>query len=224
MPYLGPNMMCDVKVCTSCKIEKPCSDFYLRKDTTSGLSSHCRMCISAKNKDRSDEKRAYDNAYRAANIERIKAAGRAYHAANRDSRIAGNRQYKKENAERTQRQNQDWKNSKSKTDPVYAMRYRVKNAIKRAFRDKGYSRDSKAAQILGCSYSEFVVHLENHFLDGMTWENRSMWHIDHVTPLASASSPEDLTALNHYTNLRPLWALDNIRKGASMPNHIGESI
>ena len=48
----------------------------------------------------------------------------------------------------------------------------------------------------------------------MSWENHGEWHIDHKKPLASAKTEEELKKLCHYTNLQPLWALDNIRKGA----------
>lgn len=50
----------------------------------------------------------------------------------------------------------------------------------------------------------------------MTWENRGEWHIDHIIPLASASTEEELLALCHYTNLQPLWAFDNLSKGAKI--------
>ena len=47
----------------------------------------------------------------------------------------------------------------------------------------------------------------------MTWNNRSEWHIDHIIPLSSAKTEEELYKLFHYTNLQPLWAKDNLIKG-----------
>jgi hypothetical protein len=46
----------------------------------------------------------------------------------------------------------------------------------------------------------------------MSWENRDEWHIDHIIPLSSANSEEELYKLCHYTNLQPLWAEENIKK------------
>lgn len=56
-------------------------------------------------------------------------------------------------------------------------------------------------------------HLENQFTDGMSWDNMGKWHIDHITPLSSAKTPEELKSLCHYLNLQPLWAFDNLSKG-----------
>mgnify|MGYP002132731409 FL=1 len=48
----------------------------------------------------------------------------------------------------------------------------------------------------------------------MTWDNYGDWHIDHIIPLNSAQTEEDLYKLCHYSNLQPLWALDNLKKGS----------
>ena len=47
----------------------------------------------------------------------------------------------------------------------------------------------------------------------MNWENRGLWHIDHIIPLATAKTEDEIIRLNHYTNLQPLWAIDNLKKG-----------
>ncbi|MNJ57854.1 hypothetical protein D3C77_534630 [compost metagenome] len=88
-----------------------------------------------------------------------------------------------------------------------------------ALTKRGYAKSSKTETVLGCSYEDLVKYLESKFLPGMTWENRGMfgWHIDHVVPLSSASSAEEIEKLNHYTNLQPMWAEDNWSKGAKMP-------
>ncbi len=46
----------------------------------------------------------------------------------------------------------------------------------------------------------------------MSWNNRSEWHIDHKIPLASAKTKEDVIRLGHYTNLVPLWSVDNLKR------------
>jgi hypothetical protein len=68
------------------------------------------------------------------------------------------------------------------------------------------------------SVEELVAHLERQFLKGMSWENMGEWHIDHIVPLAAftitgADDPE-LRRAWALTNLRPIWAKENLRKGA----------
>ena len=50
----------------------------------------------------------------------------------------------------------------------------------------------------------------------MSWENQGKWHIDHIIPLSSAANEEELYKLCHFTNLQPMWATDNIRKGSKI--------
>jgi hypothetical protein len=72
-------------------------------------------------------------------------------------------------------------------------------------------------ELLGCNSEFFKEYLENNFLDGMTWENYGEWHIDHMKPCAAfdLTNEDDQRKCFHYTNLQPLWALDNIIKGAN---------
>lgn len=70
--------------------------------------------------------------------------------------------------------------------------------------------------LLGCDIASFLCHIEKQFAPGMSWENRHLWHLDHKKPCASfdLSDPAQVAACFHHTNYQPLWALDNIRKGA----------
>jgi hypothetical protein len=92
------------------------------------------------------------------------------------------------------------------------LRTRVSDALL-GKKDKGGS----AVRDLGCSIEELKAYIESKFMPGMTWENRGKkgWHIDHIIPLSAfnLSNEEQFRAACHYTNLQPLWAIDNIRKG-----------
>ena len=77
------------------------------------------------------------------------------------------------------------------------------------------SKTGSAVKDLGCSIPELKLYLEERFQPGMTWDNYgSAWHIDHIRPLANydLSDREVLKQLVHYTNLQPMWAIDNIKK------------
>ena len=68
-------------------------------------------------------------------------------------------------------------------------------------------------QVVGINYNDFKKYLESKFFDGMSWENRGEWHIDHIIPLSAAKTEQELISLCHYSNLQPLWGEDNIKKG-----------
>ena len=89
------------------------------------------------------------------------------------------------------------------------LRKRVWNAL------KGVCKSARTINLLGCSIEQLKQHLENRFKLGMSWSNYGKWHIDHIIPCASfdLSKPSEQRKCFHYTNLQPLWAEDNIKKG-----------
>ncbi len=99
------------------------------------------------------------------------------------------------------------------SDRLYAATYTARQVVAKAFHRKSRKKELETEKILGCSFEEFKLYIEALFTDGMSWQNRESWHIDHILPLASATTVEDVLKLNHYRNLRPLWAIDNLRKG-----------
>ena len=106
------------------------------------------------------------------------------------------------------------------SDPEYRLSVAMRNRLNRAIR-RG-ARSGSAVRDLGCSIAELRAYLESKFQPGMTWENWSPtgWHIDHVRPLASFDLTDRAQFLQacHYTNLQPLWAAENLKKGATGPS------
>lgn len=94
----------------------------------------------------------------------------------------------------------------------------VRKRMYKFLKIKKWVKRGKFKEYVGCTIDELKAHLESKFTEGMSWENRSQWHIDHIIPLSSAKTPEDLYKLLHYTNLQPLWAVDNLKKGCKMPS------
>lgn len=108
------------------------------------------------------------------------------------------------------------------TDPAIKVKHLLKKRIR-----KVVTRGDKSAstmQLLGCSRDEFMEHLQRQFKPGMTWNNlgvgQGRWNIDHIIPCASfdLTQPEQQRRCFHYTNLRPMWAIANIRKGCRTPS------
>ncbi len=73
----------------------------------------------------------------------------------------------------------------------------------------------RTLDLVGCPKVKFLRHVENQFLPGMTWANYGEWHLDHIRPCISFDfyDPVQVKQCFHFSNLRPLWAVDNIRKG-----------
>lgn len=92
------------------------------------------------------------------------------------------------------------------------LRCRVYVALKRGVKSES------TVKLLGCSIDEFKKHFESLFTDGMNWDNyiKGQIHIDHIIPCKSfdLSNFEEQKKCFHYTNLQPLWAIDNLKKGA----------
>lgn len=95
------------------------------------------------------------------------------------------------------------------------LRYRLWKALK----DQDLKKDQSTIELLGCSKEELITHLESQFQTGMSWGNWSLngWHIDHIRPVSSfdLSDPAQVKECFHFSNLQPLWAVDNIKKSNS---------
>ena len=93
---------------------------------------------------------------------------------------------------------------------MLACRYRA--GLARYIRTKGVM---KSSEFLGCSWNEYAAHIEAKFQPGMSWANQHEWQVDHVVPLSwfDLRIPEQAKQANHYTNLQPMWASDNMKKG-----------
>ncbi len=101
---------------------------------------------------------------------------------------------------------------KAERDPIYVEKRRIGGRILSTLFRKGWKKESTAQEYLGIKKDGFIEHIESLFRGGMSWENRSEWHLDHVIPLSTAETPEDIKKLWHYTNLQPLWKKENEEK------------
>lgn len=83
---------------------------------------------------------------------------------------------------------------------------------------KGFDKSASTEKLLGCTIKEFQAYIEAQFTDGMTWENQGKWEIDHIRPCASfdLEDPAQQCKCFHFTNLQPLWSVDNRVKGAKL--------
>lgn len=127
------------------------------------------------------------------------------------------REWKKANTNRATRRANARRKERRQTDPLFALITRFRVNFHQSLKKRDMIKRSKCAEVLGCTWKEFTDHIESRFLPGMSWDNRSEWHIDHIVPLALAKTEQDVIDLNHYSNLRPLWKRDNLLKSDSIP-------
>ena len=123
------------------------------------------------------------------------------------------KQYRREYSRRNRSRLAANKNRRYKKD----VQFRIKENLRTRL-SKALTRNAKTGSAigdLGCSINDFKKYLESKFEPGMSWENYGEWHIDHIVPLSSfdLTDRRQLLKACNYSNLQPLWAEDNIRKG-----------
>jgi len=202
------------KKCNKCNEVKILNEFHKDKSNkTDGLTSACKTCRSSYNaKWRSDNKE-HVGAYRAKNRARYQLTSSKWAADNRERAAENTAKWRAENRDRANEATKKCRKKRMKEDPAYALKERIGALIHKSMARKGHRKNNRTAEILGCTGAEFAHHIERQFTKGMTWVNRSKWHIDHIVPVSSAGDDEaEIIRLSHYLNLRPLWAEDNLKK------------
>lgn len=119
-------------------------------------------------------------------------------------------------AKRRERYNR-WYREKLATDPAWKLSGHMRVLIHRALRGKKQGRSWR--NFVDYTVDELIAHLERQFLPGMSWDNHGEWHVDHIVPRSEFqyTDPDDEAFKRCWalSNLRPLWATDNMRKNAT---------
>jgi hypothetical protein len=150
------------------------------------------------------------------NPQKFKEANRDWHRRNKEKINQDRCVFSIPSEERKKIRNKIYQKSRYNSDPLFAMMGRLRARVRDFLKNNDYTRSSTTEDIIGCGSEELKIHIESKFVDGMSWNNRSLWHIDHIIPLASAKSLDKVIKLCHYTNLQPLWAKDNLSKGCKL--------
>jgi hypothetical protein len=183
-----------MKNCSECGRQKDLSEFYKARAYKDGVMGRCKVCVLAYNKEYAKKNRTAVSQYLA-----------TYKIANRD--ILNDKQ-------RVWRSHTKYFVNRYNSDLQFKLKHTLRTRLRKAIKSK---KGGSAIEELGCTISELKFYLESQFQIGMSWENWSSkgWHIDHIRPLNSfdLSDPEQVRIACHYSNLQPLWASENIRKG-----------
>ncbi len=80
----------------------------------------------------------------------------------------------------------------------------------------------KWEDLVGYTCEDLMTRLESQFKEGMSWDNKGKWHIDHIIPRSHFhfNSPEDTEFKECWaiSNLQPLWEKDNLTKSTRVYN------
>lgn len=118
----------------------------------------------------------------------------AKHGALRAKRLKTDPAFKIEYASKRRVQNRVYKTGRLAVDSLFKFKENIRCLILCSLKSRGFRKDTKTAEILGCSFEQVVGHTG--------W--RPGLEIHHIKPLYLAKTEEDVIRLNHYTNLTAL--------------------
>jgi hypothetical protein len=226
-----------MKECSCCKIVKPLIEFKPRKLSKDGYHNQCLICIKEKDriyyennkesilekckkyrsvspkKDRS----SYIKNYREKNKDKLKEYRKNRYLNNKDKENEYNKNYRLNNKDYFREYDNSYKKNRMNKDIVFKLGRNIRGLITSSINKKGFKKNTKTFNILGCSFEEFKTYLESKFEPWMNWDNKGLyngelnygWDIDHIIPSSSAKDEDDVIRLNHYTNLQPLCSKVN---------------
>lgn len=164
---------------------------------------------------------AQGKTYREKNKNKIKEKKKEYVFKNKETLKEKKRIYNINNRSKINASRKIRTKKRRDSDILYRTKCNIRKRTWEAFKRNGYPKNGTTEQILGAPFEIIKLHIERLFTKGMKWNNYGEWHIDHKIPLISAKTKEDVILLCHYTNLQPLWGIDNLKKhGKILPTQI----
>jgi hypothetical protein len=207
------------RFCKKCELEKNLGEMVKSKNSKGGYANLCKECNRLKSKKyRENNKEYYDKYNNRPDIkERRRLHSIKYREDNKDKLKFQKEEWRKKNKVKVKEQKRRWNKLEKENNVLYNLSQLISASFRKSFRRNGFSKKSKTVEILGCSFEELKNYLESKFETWMKWENKGLyngefnygWDIDHITPISSAETEEDVIRLNHYTNLQPLCSKVN---------------
>jgi hypothetical protein len=187
-----------MKVCSKCKVEKDESEFHTcRRD---GLQSKCKSCRSEYHKLNRETISKSREEYRIANKDKIAAQNAKYFQENREKCLERMSSYYQANKSKFSKYHKD----RCKVDPLYSLICSTRKLVCGSIKAKGYTKNSKTAKLIGCSFEQFMDWLGTKPCDNP--------HLDHICPMAQAKTEDEANKLQHYMNFQWLTPEENLKK------------
>jgi hypothetical protein len=218
--------MNNVKCCTKCKVIKALECFRKRSDNKNLPTSWCRDCLNFRVRlmrpivyaKRKEYVRMYNKEYNKNNKDKISINKRKYYLNNKDKKLAANREYLKNNRDKIIIKQRLNKARKYHSDPIFKAKENIRRLVALAFRNKNLDKPTTTQKILGVSsWQQFFDHLKGTSIKNYgIFDPNQDYHIDHIIPLVTAKTIDEIKALNHYSNLQFLTPIDNLKKGTKL--------
>jgi hypothetical protein len=205
----------ETKICKICDLEKNICNFYSDKRAKDGLMYCCKECRK-KNKKKSYNKNKkfillQKKEYYKSNHKEIKNKIKKTYEKNRLCIIERSKKYYQNNKEKIFEKERE----RRKKDFLFRLTGNLRKRLRHFIRiNKINVNKNRTFDLVGCTPEFLKEYIEKKFTDGMSWDKiGEEIHIDHIIPLSLAKTEEEVYKLCHYTNLQPLWAEENLRKG-----------
>jgi hypothetical protein len=202
------------KICKKCEKNKPIEDFGNQPRNKDGKRNDCKKCQSDYAKSRYTQNREKyledQKKYQRENKEKVKDSKRRYREKNREKIRAKSSEYSKNNREKIN----EYYKLKRKNNIQFYISDKVRSRINLAL----FNKSNSTKELLGCDFDFYIKYLESLFVEGMSWDNRSEWHIDHIKPVCSfdLTNEDQILECFNYKNTQPLWAEDNLKKSGKV--------
>lgn len=182
----------NLKTCVECKVRKEKTYFSKNKRKPDGLDSYCKECTNIRTSN--------------------------HYKLNKNNILSRHRNYNKTNRIKNSLTKLNYYHTVLSNDPQYRIMHSLRERTRIALKRRKTLKTNKTLELIGCSKEFLRNYLESKFTEGMNWDNYGngdgKWCIDHIRPCASfdLTDPEQQKICFHYTNLQPLWWIDNLLK------------
>ena len=207
-----------MKTCSNCGIRKGYGEFNKNNKSKDGYQCQCKKCAAEynrKNRQRINENR---KEWRKRNYDKYIKTRRKYTEDNREHISNYSKTWKQNNRERVRSHHSENLKNRYREDANFRITVNLRNRIGRLIKEQDASKNVSTIKLLGCTAEEFRLYFESLFVDGMTWDKymNGEIHVDHIRPCSSfnLTDPQQQQECFHFTNLQPLWAEDNLKKGS----------
>jgi hypothetical protein len=146
-------------------------------------------------------------------LDRVKAYKKKYNQENKDKKKKWDKKYRESHKEHRNA----YQRNRMENDALFRLKHQIGSLVRQSLKKKGYKKDSKTSEIIGCDYETLLAHLKKTWVKnyGFEW-NGETYQIDHIIPLAVAKTEKDVIDLFYYTNLQMLTPDDNLEKRAKL--------